>query len=105
MYLFPSKTRTATSQVEVCPTVFRAVVQCFEAMYSEINSQAKTLTSDGVLHFLRPQFEALGFTVETGKSKGEKIPVPVLFGLNNHIDKSFDAVALNFFLVTDWKRW
>ncbi len=73
----------------------RAVVQCFEAMHDEINSQNKTLSSDGVLHFLRPHFEALGFTVETGKSKGEKIPVPVLFGLNNHIDKSFDADALS----------
>jgi hypothetical protein len=28
-------------------------------------------------------------------SKGEKIPVPVLFGLNNHIDKSFDADGLS----------
>jgi hypothetical protein len=73
----------------------RAVVQCFEAVYDQIGSQNYTLNSDGALRFLRPQFESLGFTVETGKSKGEKIPVPVLFGLNNHIDKSFDADALS----------
>lgn len=73
----------------------RAVVQCFEVAHDEISSQKNTLSSDGALRFLRPRFESLGFTVETGKSKGEKIPVPVLFGLNNHIDKSFDADALS----------
>lgn len=73
----------------------RRVVKCFEAAHEDIKSSNNKLTSDGVLRFLRPQFESLGFTVETGKSKGEKIPVPVLFGLNNHIDKSFDADALS----------
>jgi len=33
--------------------------------------------------------------VEAGKTKGKKIPVPVLFGLNNRIDKYFDADALS----------
>jgi hypothetical protein len=37
----------------------------------------------------------IGFRVETGKAKGAKIPVPVLFGLNNRIDKSFDADAVS----------
>lgn len=73
----------------------RAVVECFAAAHDEISSHKNTLNSDGALRFLRPRFESLGFTVETGKSKGEKIPVPVLFGLNNHIDKSFDADALS----------
>ena len=31
------------------------------------------------------------FKVETGKSKNQKINVPVLFGLNNEIDKYFNA--------------
>jgi len=39
--------------------------------------------------------ETIGYRVETGKTKGAKIPVPVLFGLNNHIDKSFDADAVS----------
>lgn len=31
----------------------------------------------------------IGFQVETGKTKDKKIGVPVLFGLDNQIDKSF----------------
>lgn len=73
----------------------RAVVECFETSHNEISSHKNTLNSDGALRFLRPRFESLGFTVETGKTKGKKIPVPVLFGLNHHIDKSFDADALS----------
>ncbi len=48
-----------------------------------------------MLRFLRPQLEAIKCKVEVGKARGEKIPVPVLFGLNNHIDKSFDADGLS----------
>jgi hypothetical protein len=33
--------------------------------------------------------------VETGKSKNDKIHVPVLFGNDNQIDKSFYADALS----------
>jgi len=73
----------------------RGIVKCFEAVYDNIRSPNNTLSSDGVLRFLRPQLEGIGFTIEAGKSKGEKIPVPVLFGLNNHIDKSFDADGLS----------
>lgn len=69
----------------------RAVIDCFVTVYDDIKSPENTLNSDGVLRFLRPNLEQLGFRIETGKSKGEKIPVPVLFGLNNHIDRSFDA--------------
>ena len=35
------------------------------------------------------------FTVETGKTRGKKIPVPVLFGLNNSIDKFFNADGIS----------
>jgi hypothetical protein len=38
------------------------------------------LTSDRVLAALRPGLESLGFLVETGKHKGERIHRPVLFG-------------------------
>ncbi len=69
----------------------RAVIDCFVTVYDQIKSPENTLNSDGVLHHLRPHLEQLAFRIETGKSKGEKIPVPVLFGLNNRIDRSFDA--------------
>jgi hypothetical protein len=34
---------------------------------------------------------ALGFRVEAGKKKAEKIQVPVLFGASGKVEKSFDA--------------
>jgi hypothetical protein len=37
---------------------------------------------DQVLQVLRPQLEALGFQVEAGKSKEQKIERPVFFGEN-----------------------
>lgn len=73
----------------------RAVIGCFDLVYDQIKSSDYKLNSDGVLFFLRPHLEQLGFQVELGKQKGEKIPVPVLFGLNNHIDRSFDADAIS----------
>jgi hypothetical protein len=73
----------------------RLLIRCFEAVYDDIKSPTNTLNSDGVLTHLRPHLETIGYHVESGKSKGAKIPVPVLYGLNNHIDKSFDADAVS----------
>jgi hypothetical protein len=64
-------------------------------VYEAIKSPTNTLSSDGVLVHLRPHLETIGYRVESGKWKGAKIPVPVLYGLNNHIDKSFDADAVS----------
>ena len=44
---------------------------------------------------LRPHLEACGYDVERGKGRDDKIDVPVLFGENNEIDKSFYADAIN----------
>lgn len=71
------------------------VIRCFEAVYDRIKSPDNTLGSNGVLSLLRPYLEESHFRVESGKSKGEQIPVPVLFGLNNKIDKYFDADAVS----------
>ena len=71
------------------------LVRCFQVVYDDIKSPDNKLNSDGVLTHLRPHLEVLGYRVELGKSKGAKIPIPVLFGLNNHIDKSFDADAVS----------
>lgn len=67
------------------------VIECFERTYDQIKSPENKLKSDEVLDILRTHLEQIGFTVETGKAKGQKIPVPVLFGLNNTIDQSFNA--------------
>lgn len=72
-----------------------AVVECFRRVEDEIGSATKTLSSDKVLAKLRPGLEALGFQVESGKSKDKKIGVPVLFGQDNKIDKSFNADAVS----------
>jgi hypothetical protein len=40
-----------------------------------------------------PGLERLGFNVESGKTKAAKVNVPVLYGLNGRIEKSFDADA------------
>ena len=73
----------------------RQVIQCFESAYDTIKSPENKLNSDAVLSHLKASLETIGFSVESGKSRGSKIPVPVLFGLNNHIDKSFDADGLS----------
>jgi hypothetical protein len=51
------------------------------------------LNSNEVLAHVAPGLATLGFRVETGKRTAEKIPVPVLFGLNGLLEKSFDADA------------
>ena len=76
------------------PEIFN-IVECFKNMESKISSPRNTLPSNEVLAVLRPELERIGMKVERGKSKGEKIPVPVLFGLNNKVDKFFDADAVS----------
>ena len=71
------------------------VIECFEQTYEQIKSPANELKSDEVLDILRPELEQIGFIVETGKAKGQKIPVPVLFGLNNTVDQSFNADGIS----------
>lgn len=51
--------------------------------------------SNDVLAKVRPSLERYGYKVEMGKSYDQKIDVPVLFGKDNAIDKSFYADALS----------
>lgn len=71
------------------------VIQCFQNIEKQIASGDFTLSSDGVLKAAKPHLEQIGFVVETGKKTDEKIKVPVLFGLNNRIDKYFNADAVS----------
>ncbi len=72
-----------------------AIVNCFENVYHEINSEVNNLSSNEVLEKLCKLLTEIGFNVETGKKNSDKIHVPVLFGLNNKIDKEFNADALS----------
>ena len=73
----------------------REVIRCFELVYDEIKSPKNELKSDEVLQILRPRLENIKFTIEKGKARGQKIHVPVLFGVNNSVDQSFEADGLS----------
>ncbi|NPT54894.1 hypothetical protein [Paraburkholderia elongata] len=70
-----------------------AVVQAFEAKYSLISSAMHTLSSNAVLAQVGPSLAELGFAVEVGKRRAEKIRVPVLYGNNGKVAKAFEADA------------
>ncbi|OYQ37021.1 hypothetical protein CHU92_08990 [Flavobacterium cyanobacteriorum] len=73
----------------------KSVVECFQYEVERIKSSDFNLSSNEVLEIIRPRLEAVDFIVETGKSKLQKISVPVLFSYNNNIDKSFNADAVS----------
>jgi len=75
--------------------LIRAVVDVFLKVADDIDSSEHYLVSNVVLEILRPGLESTGFQVEKGKKGSEKIKVPVLFGLNGKLEKSFDADAFN----------
>lgn len=73
----------------------KIVTEVFNKHTNSINSATNKLPSNSVLEILKPELEALGFQVEKGKTTELKIQVPVLFGKNGQIEKSFDADAYN----------
>ena len=61
----------------------------------EIDSESVLgLTSDKVLAALRPQLESIGYRVEKGKLKDERIPLPVLFGEQGAARVSYEVDAV-----------
>jgi hypothetical protein len=54
-----------------------------------------TSTAMPVLAALRPGLVGIGYRVESSKAAVDRINVPVLFGRNGRIQKSFDADAYN----------
>lgn len=73
----------------------QSVIDCFGRHISKIDSSAHNLKSDEVLKAIAPELKDLGFKVEESKVSEDKIKVPVLFSLNNRIDKFFDADAVS----------
>ena len=71
------------------------VIQCFELIFDKIDSARNNLRSNEVLMALAPYLTEKGFRVELGKRTEHKIPVPVLYGQNNTIDKHYLADALS----------
>ena len=68
-----------------------SVIKVFNEYEDKINSHKHKLDSNTVLEILRKNLEGVGFRIETGKKKNEKIKIPVLFGEHGRIIKSFDV--------------
>lgn len=87
-YQFFPRSRGVTQEIQ-------DIINSFKAIENQIDSSTSELKSNEVLQIVRPYLEQLQYTVETGKGVNEKIDVPVLFGQDNKIDKSFYADALS----------
>ena len=72
-----------------------AVVNVFQTNENLISSKTQELSSNEVLALLTDGLEKIGFAVEKGKKKDDKIKIPVLFGRNGNLEKSFDADGVN----------
>ncbi|MDT8782297.1 MAG: hypothetical protein IAX22_06585 [Candidatus Bathyarchaeota archaeon] len=71
------------------------IVNIFKKHNVEIDSQIKNLDSNTVLSVLRQDLVEAHFLVEQGKKIEDKIKVPVLFGKNGQLEKSFHVDAFN----------
>lgn len=70
------------------------VIEVFESISDSIDSSTHDVqVSNEVLAKAAKNFETLGFKVETGKRKADKVRVPVLYGRNGRVEKSFEADA------------
>lgn len=71
------------------------VIEAFKNCEDKISSQTKELSSNEVLAVLADGLEEIGFKIEKSKRKEDKIKIPVLFGRNGNLEKSFDADGVN----------
>ena len=83
---FYPRSRKATALAE-------SVVQAFKNEAKTISSGSYEHNSNKVLEALRKHLVEIGFEVESGKHRDEKVCVPVLFGRGGAPEKSFDADA------------
>jgi hypothetical protein len=72
-----------------------AVVNVFQTNEDVISSKTQELSSNEVLAVVADGLEKIGFTIEKSKRKDDKIKIPVLFGRNGNLEKSFDADGVN----------
>ena len=56
----------------------KAIIDCFKMIEPQLEDENVHRTSNDVLALVRPHLESIGFAVETGKGKEDKIDVPVL---------------------------
>lgn len=77
------------------PSIALNVVSTFKNTSSRIDSRTHDLSSNQVLELLSEHLERIGFKVEKGRRKEDRIDVPVLFGYDGRIEKAFQADAYN----------
>lgn len=77
------------------PDFLRDIVEIFEKHYDEIATKDRedTLNSNDVLLVVSSDFEKAGFCVEKSKKSEDKISIPVLFGEQGKMEKSFEVDA------------
>mgnify|MGYP001277863976 CR=1 FL=1 len=75
------------------PDHLRDVIDVFEKNLGKIDSEKHKLESNDVLSVIRPGLIKLAYKVEKSKKAIDKIKVPVLFGRNGKLEKSFEADA------------
>ncbi len=85
--LFPKSMEISSSLSEV--------VKAFEFNHSRIDSHKFDLSSNQVLGIVANNLVECGFKIEKSKIKEDKIKIPVLFGRNGLLEKSFDADGYN----------
>ena len=73
----------------------RSVVDVFKANVTKFESPKFTLESNEVLNHVANGLKKIGYRVETSKKSSDKILVPVLYGLNGHLEQRFEADAYN----------
>ncbi|MGI6033589.1 MAG: hypothetical protein ACOX69_09255 [Coriobacteriales bacterium] len=79
------------------------LVGIFDATMDRIDSESHDLRSNEVLSALQPLLSSKGYDVEKSKKKEDLIEVPVLYGRQGAIEKSFyaDALQQDFGLVVE----
>lgn len=75
--------------------VLDGVVKVFQKNIKFLDSSNHKLSSNDVLSIIRNDLISLGFNVEGSKKAIDKIRVPVLFGRNGRMEKSFETDAYN----------
>lgn len=68
-------------------------VAAFQSVEDKIQTPKYQLSSDEVLREVAEKLVSLGYEVESGKSKKQKIYRPVLYGKNGSIEKAFEVDA------------
>jgi hypothetical protein len=77
--------------VRALPDHLKDVVAVFSSATDLIGSASLTLTSNQVLSQVAKPLAKLGYKVETGAARSQKVYVPVLFGRQGRVTKAFEV--------------